>query len=219
MRKPTSFFVWTVSILVFLSLTFTACGSSTLPASAGPAALPAHSPVNQVYALAWSPDGARLALGTRHGDIQVWNTRSQTLLLTIAQPFGEVYALAWSPDGMHLASGGQDQSAHVWNPTTGQQVGTYRSHYSRGEVLALAWSPDGQRLASGNNFGIGQVWKTTTHTLVAAFSNFSGEDEVTALAWSPDGKRLASASTDHTVHLWNLLAGSPAFSYRGHHDA
>src|SRR6266513_2167141 len=108
MRKPTSFFVWTLSILVFLSLTFTACGSSTLPASAGPAALPAHSPVNQVY------------------------------------------ALAWSPDGMHLASGGQDQSAHVWNPTTGQQVGTYRSHYSRGEVLALAWSPDGQRLASGN---------------------------------------------------------------------
>ena len=106
------------------------------------------------------------------------------LQFTIAQPFGEVYALAWSPDGMHLASGGQDQSAHVWNPTTGQQVGTYRSHYSRGEVLALAWSPDGQLLASGNNFGIGQVWETTTHTLVAAFSNFSGEDEVTALAWS-----------------------------------
>jgi eukaryotic-like serine/threonine-protein kinase len=87
-----------------------------------------------VYALAWAPEGIRLALGTKHGDIQLWNTRSKTLLLTAKQRFGEVYALAWSPDGKYLASGGQDQTVHLWNTTTGQQAFTYRSRESQGEV-------------------------------------------------------------------------------------
>jgi eukaryotic-like serine/threonine-protein kinase len=128
-------------------------------------------------------DGTRLALGTKYGGIQVWNTRNKTLLLSTAQRFGEVYALAWSLDGKYLASGGQDQSVHQWNTATGQQGFAYHSRFSTGEVLALAWSPDGTYLAEDLNVGIGQVWDTTAHTLVAAFSNFSGEDEITALAW------------------------------------
>ena len=138
MRNPTSFFVTTLSILVFLSLVCAACGRNTVYSSAGTALSPARDPVNQVYTLAWAPDGARLALGTKNGDIQVWNTRSKILLLSADQRFGEVYALAWSPDGTYLASGGQDQTVHLWNTTTGQQVFAYRSRFSTGEVLALA---------------------------------------------------------------------------------
>jgi hypothetical protein len=48
------------------------------------------------------PDGRQLALGIKHDDIQVWNTRSKTPLLTAAQRFGEVYALAWSLPGLWL---------------------------------------------------------------------------------------------------------------------
>ncbi len=94
MRKPPPFFVATLSILLFLSLTFAACGRSAVYSSANPAPQPARGPVNQVYALAWAPDGARLALGTKNGDIQVWNTKSKTWLLTDRQWFGEAYALA-----------------------------------------------------------------------------------------------------------------------------
>jgi WD40 repeat protein len=85
MRKTTSFFVATLTILVFLSGAFAACGWSTVQSSAGPAPSPARHPVNQVYALAWAPDGTHLALGTKSGDIQLWNTRSKTLLLTTAR--------------------------------------------------------------------------------------------------------------------------------------
>jgi WD40 repeat protein len=120
-----------------------------------------------VYALAWAPEGIRLALGTKHGDIQLWNTRSKTLLLTAKQRFGEVYALAWSPDGKYLASGGQDQTVHLWNTTTGQQAFT----------IAVAKARVKCERSPGR--------------LMAVFSNFSGEDEMTALAWSPD--RLTSA--------------------------
>ncbi len=36
MRKPTSFFVSTLSLLLFLSLTFAACGGSTVDSSVAP---------------------------------------------------------------------------------------------------------------------------------------------------------------------------------------
>src|SRR5215471_16888649 len=60
MRKPTSFCVRTLSILMFLSLACAACGRNTVQSAAGAARAPARDPVTQVYALAWAPDGARL---------------------------------------------------------------------------------------------------------------------------------------------------------------
>jgi WD40 repeat protein len=133
MRKPPSFFVATGSILFVLSFTLAACEGSAVQSSADPAPSSTRSPVNQVYTLAWAPDGIRLALGTKHGDIQLWDTRSKTLLRTAKQRFGEIYALAWSPDGKELASGGQDQAVHLWDTTTGQQTFAYRSRESQGK--------------------------------------------------------------------------------------
>ena len=122
MRKPTSFFISTMSILMFLGLTFAACGRSTVQSSAAPAPSPARDAVNQVYALAWAPDGARLALGSKNGDIQVCNTRSKTLLLTAEQRFGAVYALAWSPDGKLIASVVGGSIVQLWHATRGKQI-------------------------------------------------------------------------------------------------
>ena len=94
MRKPTSFFVSILSLLLFLSLTFAACGGSTVDSSVAPSPSLAHDPVNQVYALAWSPNGTELAIGGKNGVIQLWTSKNKTLLLTAEQRFGEVYALA-----------------------------------------------------------------------------------------------------------------------------
>ncbi len=63
MRKPLFFFVTRVSMLVFLSLAFAGCGRNTIQSSTDPAPSPTLDPVNQVYALAWLPDGTRLASG------------------------------------------------------------------------------------------------------------------------------------------------------------
>src|SRR5260370_29369769 len=97
MRKPTPFFVSTLSLLLFLSLTFAACGRSSVPSSAGTA--PSGDPVNQVYALAWSPNGTDLATGGKNGVIPVWNTKSKTLLATPDMSLVGGEALAWSAGG------------------------------------------------------------------------------------------------------------------------
>src|SRR5260370_42559556 len=100
MRKPTPFFVSTLSLLLFLSLTFAACGRSSVPSSAR--AAPSGDPVNQVYALAWPPNGTDLATGGKNGGIQVWNTKSTTLRGAPDKRLGGRCALARRPRGTRI---------------------------------------------------------------------------------------------------------------------
>ncbi len=98
----------------------------------------------QVYALAWSPDGNRLATGGKNGEVEVWTPPMTTPLITCRNSSGAIYALAWSPDGTRLAFAGIDKTVQVCDAVTGKVVFTYHSAWSTGEVLALAWSPDSQ---------------------------------------------------------------------------
>ncbi len=61
MSKPTSTFVSILSIFVFLSLTIAACSGSSIPSSTASPPPRSRDPVNQVYALAWLPNGTELA--------------------------------------------------------------------------------------------------------------------------------------------------------------
>ncbi len=35
------------------------------------------------------------------------------------------------------------------------------------------------------------------------------EGTIVRIAWSPDGRKIASGSTDHTIHIWDVVTGSP----------
>lgn len=69
-----------------------------------------------VNAIAWSPEGSRLASGGDDQTVQVWETGSGKLLFTYRQHSDRITAVAWSPDGGYLASGGAptDGTVHIW---------------------------------------------------------------------------------------------------------
>src|SRR2546421_10429963 len=52
-----------------------------------------------IYALAWSPDGARLACGGGEDRGDIWDARRWKQQVTYKGPKRKVYALAWSPEG------------------------------------------------------------------------------------------------------------------------
>jgi WD40 repeat protein/serine/threonine protein kinase len=171
---------------------------------------------NTVYAVAWSPDGKRIASGSGDNTVQVWDAVDGENVAIYKGHSNTVYAVAWSPNGKRIASGSWDSTVQVWDATDGSHVFTYRKHspYPYYDVYAVAWSPDSKRIASGSQDGTVQVWDATNGGNVFTYRGHSSE--VSAVAWSPDGRRIASGSQDSTVQVWDATDGSHVFTYRGH---
>jgi WD40 repeat protein/serine/threonine protein kinase len=174
--------------------------------------LPGHT--DRVYSVAFSPDGRRLASGSRDATVKVWDTRTERELLTIDKGLqGGVRSVHFSPDGRRLASANSDHTVRVWEVLTGQQLlPPFRGH-TRG-VISVHFSPDGRRLASASSDHTVRVWDALTGQELLKLEGHTGS--VNGVAYSPDGKRLASASDDLSVKVWDSTNGQELFTLKGH---
>jgi serine/threonine protein kinase len=69
---------------------------------------------NTVTAVAWSPDGSRIASGSSDNTVQVWNATDSSNPYTYKGHSRAVDAVAWSPNGSRIASAGYDNTVQVW---------------------------------------------------------------------------------------------------------
>jgi WD40 repeat protein len=110
-----------------------------------------------VNAVAWSPDGKKIASASADTNVQVWNVANGSNILTYRGHTNKVNAVAWSPNGKHIASAGDDRTVQIWDATTAEIIFTYQGHTK--EVSCVAWSPNGTRIASAGYDATVHVWK------------------------------------------------------------
>ena len=119
-----------------------------------------------VIAIAWSPDGTRIASASLDKTVQVWDIETGQKISSFEGHAGMVYAVAWSPDGKRIASASKDNIVQVWDAehspviTRSQpqaNVLTFRTHSD--SVYAVVWLPDGKHIASASGDGSVQVWQ------------------------------------------------------------
>ena len=70
--------------------------------------------IGRVYAVAFSPDGTRVATGGDDGTIRVHDSTTGDELLVLRGHKAYVFALAFSPDGSTIASASGDNTARLW---------------------------------------------------------------------------------------------------------
>ncbi|MDP6546547.1 MAG: WD40 repeat domain-containing protein [Phycisphaerae bacterium] len=168
---------------------------------------------NRVRAVAFSPDGKRLASGGFDGFIRTWNTTTGKKLLAFWGPSG-VFSIAFSPDGKRLASGYLDGSIRIWDAAAGKKLLTIKARRSWDVpdiMYSIAFSPDGKRLVSGSDDKAITIWDTVTGKELLTLD----EGCVRCVAFSPDGKRLASGGYD-TITLWNIATGKKLLTLKGY---
>ncbi|MDT9680978.1 helix-turn-helix domain-containing protein [Streptomyces sp. TRM76323] len=112
--------------------------------------------------LAFSPDGAHLAVGDGAGGVTLWDgdvTRRRGALLGAQNAARRgtveaVKALAFSPDGTTLAVAGDGGTLQLWDVASGQPLGSPLPTPGDG-IVAVAFSPDGRTVHSaGEHSGI-----------------------------------------------------------------
>jgi eukaryotic-like serine/threonine-protein kinase len=163
-----------------------------------------------ITALAWSPNGKRLASGSWDRTVHIWDAVTGTRILRYRGHATGVTTVAWSPDRKLLASGSDDGAVQVWDAASGQTLFTYHSHTKA--ITALAWSPDAAYLASASTDLTVHVWKPNTQGKPFVYKGHRTIVEV--ILWSPDRRRITTVDRDQTVQRWDAASGANVLTSR-----
>ena len=157
---------------------------------------------SQTLALAFSPDGRRLAMGMRNSTVRLHDTLTGELLRRFTGHLGEVFAVAWTPLG-DLVSAGQDHTVRVWSQAQAAQRNSIPHRF-----IGFITAPAGDQMAGVTDDKRILIWDGRS----AEPRPINDRPEFEPLAFIPNQAALLVADRNETkratVELWRLTDGA-----------
>ncbi len=155
--------------------------------------------VGGTLALAWSPDGSRLATGGQDGMVRMFTSDRRRCA---EHHLGAWVAhLAWSKiHGLAAAAG---RSCTLID-AEGGRVHTFPAASST--ITAVVWAPNATRLGTASYGGV--TWFDCDRLPVdTAARRFDFRGSPLSLLLSPDGRWACAGYQDASIHIWPLWSG------------
>jgi WD40 repeat protein len=143
---------------------------------------------NLVDAVAFDETGTLLATGCHDGQLRIWDIAKGTALKSIVahvqtMPVNQqhpIYCVAWAPGSKQVLTASYDKTIKLWDVASGNLVKEFKAAVDPvpGAKVEPPKGPVGHR------------------------------DQVFTAAFTKDGKQFATGSSDRTIKLWDVAAGT-----------
>lgn len=166
-----------------------------------------------VQAGTFSPDGRRVATGSRDGELRVWDAQTTQPAFPPLHFGNPIRSLRFSRDGRRLVvrstsdtglaiAKETNASALVLDAATGKPLFERITN-----AVKTAYSANDRWLAAAQTDFTVQLFDASTGRRVVELAGHT--NEITALVFSADGAWLLTGSRDRTARIWRIPTGEP----------
>lgn len=175
---------------------------------------------------AFLPGNKHILVGTKTGELELYDIGSSSLIESVKAHDGAVYSLQVRPDKRGFATGSADKDVKFWDFDMVQDKGSVakrltfihmRTLKMSDEVLCVRYSPDQNLLAVSL---LDSTVKVFYHDTLKFFLSLYGHKlPVLSMDISSDNMLIATCSADKNVKLWGLDFGDCHKSLFAHQES
>jgi len=144
----------------------------------------------EVWCVAFSPDGKYALTGDINGLIRLWDVETGNELREYVGHAGLIESITFSHDGKYILSTSDDSTARLWDVATGMELRRFVGDI--GSLSGGAFSPDDKYVLTGASDGIARMWFVDL------------QDEIQYLC-----SRLTRNFTDEERKAYNITDNTP----------
>ena len=163
---------------------------------------------HRIESIAYTLDGKILgAVGgtpAQFGEVQLWDTSTNTLIRSTRMTYDTLYGTSFSPDGKLLAFGCSDKTVRIHSVADGKEMLKFDNHSDW--VFGTVFSEEGTHFVSGSRDGALKLVEVKTGAFIDDINaSNKGYGGISCIGRHPREDQVLSAGDDRVPRLYRIF--------------